>query len=253
MAQAKGIGLVTGASSGIGAAFCRQLVPHCHKLLLVGRREPELQALADELRAAGCEALVILADLSDPLATTRVVEAIRQHGPVTWLVNNAGFGTLGPFDAQTIDSQLGMVAVHINAPLILTRATLPFMREAGAGVVINVSSLITYMPWSGVATYGGSKAFLNNFSEALAIELKDSGIRVQCLVPGYTRTDFHGRDSFSGFEASSVPDSMWMEPDAVAAESLAALDGGPIVFVAGEVNRRMARDALVRQLDKFQS
>lgn len=250
--MAKGIALVTGASSGIGAEFCRQLLPYCRKQLLVGRREAELETLAQELRAAGCEAVVLLADLADPLAVTRLVEAIRQQGPVTWLINNAGFSTLGPFEQQTIDSQLDMVSVHINATLTLTRAALPFMREAGEGVVINVSSVVSLLPFQGVAVYGGTKAFLNNFSEALAGELVGSGIKVQCLLPGYTRTDFHGRDSFAGFDPAKVPDTMWMDAADVVAESLAALDEGPVVFVAGALNRQVVHDALGKQLEAFQ-
>lgn len=234
------IGLVTGASSGLGAEFCRQLSERCRKLILVGRRQPELQAVAAELEAAGVETRLLIEDLTTRIGLTRVVETIRQQGPVTMLVNNAGFGTLGAFADQRLDSQQAMVDLHISATLALTRAVIPFMRDAGGGRIINVSSLGAFFPRRDIAVYAASKAFLNTFSEALAQEVTDDGIRIQCLCPGYTHTDFHDREDFAGFDKASVPASMWMSAAEVVAESLAMLEGeGRVVFVAGEHNRAL--------------
>ena len=234
------IGLVTGASSGLGAEFCRQLSQRCRKLILVGRRQPELQAVAAELQAAGVETRLLIEDLTTRIGVTRVVETMRQQGPVTMLVNNAGFGTLGAFADQRLDSQQAMVDLHISATLALTRAAIPFMRDVGGGRIINVSSLGAFFPMRDIAVYAASKAFLNTFSEALAQEVADEGIRVQSLCPGYTHTDFHDREDFAGFDKASVPASMWMRPAEVVAESLAMLEGeGRVVFVAGEHNRAL--------------
>lgn len=236
----KMIGLITGASSGLGAEFCRQLADRCRKIILVGRRHDKLQAVADELNASGVETVVVCADLATPLGLTAVVEQIRQQGPVQVLVNNAGFGTLGSFVDTDFDSQQAMVDVHISATLRLCRAVIPYMTEAGGGSIINLSSLAAFFPMRDVAVYAASKVFLNSFSESLQKEVEADNIRVQCLCPGYTHTDFHDRDSFSGFEKSEVPEAMWMSAEAVVSESLAMLDGdGQVVFVAGEKNRAL--------------
>lgn len=234
------IGLITGASSGLGAQFCRQLTDRCRKMILVGRRREQLQAVAEELESSGIETVVVCADLTTPLGLTEVVEKIRQQGPVQILVNNAGFGTLGSFVDTDFDSQQGMVDLHISATLRLCRAVIPYMKEAGGGSIINLSSLASFFPMRDVAVYAASKVFLNSFSESLQKEVAADNIRIQCLCPGYTHTDFHGRDSFEGFEKSAVPESMWMSADAVVKESLAMLDGdGQVVFVAGEQNRAL--------------
>lgn len=234
------IGLITGASSGLGAEFCRQLAGRCRKMILVGRRREQLQAVAAELDANGVETVVVCADLATPLGLTEVVEKIRQQGPVQLLVNNAGFGTLGPFVDTDFDSQQAMVDLHISATLRLCRAVIPYMKEAGGGSIINVSSLASFFPSPHIAVYAASKLFLNSFSESLQKEVSADKIRVQCLCPGYTHTDFHDRDNFEGFKKSAVPAAMWMSADAVVRESLSMLDGeGDVVFVAGEQNRAL--------------
>jgi hypothetical protein len=95
------------------------------------------------------------------------------------------------------------------------------------------------MPMAHVAVYGGTKAFLNNYSEALQAEVAQQGIKIQSLCPGYIRTAFHSTESFAGFDTARVPDEMWMEAKAVVAESLAALENGPVIYVAGEYNRNL--------------
>jgi len=178
-----------------------------------------------------------------------VVEHIRQRGPVDLLVNNAGFSTLGLFHKSDLDSELAMVRLHQDATLALTRAVLPAMVEAGHGAVINVSSLAACATLPGVATYAGTKAFLANFSLALQAEVAASGVRVQCLCPGYTRTEIHSRESFAGFDASRIPDALWMESDEVVAASLDALATEQVLVVPGEQNRKLAREALESLID----
>lgn len=236
----KAIALVTGASSGLGAEFCRQLAPRCRKMILVGRRREQLGEVAATLQAQGLETVVIAEDLTTELGVTEVVEKIRQQGPVTVLVNNAGFGTYGSFVETDFDLQQKMVDLHISTTLRLTRAVIPFMKEAGGGAIINLSSLGAFFPMKECAVYAASKLFLNSFSESLQQEVAPDNIRVQALCPGFTHTDFHGRDEFQSFDKGATPESMWMSVDAVVSESLQALDeGGPVVFVAGEQNRAL--------------
>ena len=185
MAGHKTTALVTGASAGIGAEFCRQLAARCEVIIATGRRLSALETLRDEL-AGSAEVHCVAADLANREGRTRVIEALRQKGPVDYLVNNAGFSTLGPFENEDIDGQQAMVDVHVTATLALTRAAIPFMRELGGGAIINVSSLGSFGPVPMAAVYVASKAFLNVFSESLQKELADSGIRVQSLCPGFT-------------------------------------------------------------------
>lgn len=236
----KAIALVTGASSGLGAEFCRQLIPRCRKIILVGRRQKELAAVAAELQGSGLETVVVSDDLTSELGLTRVVEKIRQEGPVGILINNAGFGTLGPFVETDFAAQQAMVDLHISATLRLCRAVIPYMEESGGGSIINVSSIASFFPMRDIAVYAASKAFLNSFSECLQKEVTNAGIRVQCLCPGYTHTDFHTREAFDSFDKSAVPEAMWMSAAEVVTESLAMLDGaGEVVFVAGDKNRAL--------------
>lgn len=236
-------GLVTGASAGIGAEYLRQLAPRCAALTAVARRGERLRALAAEL-APLCELQVLEADLRQREGQARVVEHLRQHGPFDLLVNNAGYSTFGPFARADLDDELGMLQLHEQATLTLTRAALPGMLERGAGALVNVSSIGAFVPLPGVATYAATKAFLLSFSRSLQAEVAGRGIRVQCLCPGYTRTEIHSRETFAGFDPAQVPEELWMESDAVVAESLAALDRGELLVVPGARNRALARQSL---------
>ncbi|MCZ6832033.1 MAG: SDR family oxidoreductase [Gammaproteobacteria bacterium] len=250
MTSAKTCALVTGASAGIGAEFCRQLADRCDIIIIVGRRQELLEDLAGSL---GSQADVhpLVADLTSIEGQTRVIEALRQKGPVDYLINNAGFSTLGNFAELELAPQQEMVDLHITASLALCRAAIPFMREKGSGFIVNVSSLVSFSPLASVAVYGASKAFLNHYSEALQLELKDQGIKVQSLCPGYTRTDFHGRDSMQGFDTEWVPEEQWMEASQVVAESLAALTRDQVVVVPGASNRKLANAGMRAQMGRL--
>jgi short-subunit dehydrogenase len=238
------IALVTGASSGLGAEFVRQLAPRCRRILAVARRGERLATLAAATGSCAVEPLV--ADLATVEGQARVVEAIRQCGPVQLLVNNAGFATFGPFAESTLDDELAMVRLHQEATLVLTRAVLPFMRAAGGGAIINVASLGAFLPLPGTAVYGASKAFLHAFSESLGLEEAGNGIRVQSLCPGLTHTEIHDRPTFAGFDKSRLPEALWMDAPAVVAESLGALDGAAAPLIPGQHNRARALEALER-------
>ncbi len=240
--------LVTGASAGLGAEFCRQLAPRCDVIIAVARRSERLAALASEL-ADAVEMRCLGADLGTIEGVARTMEAIRQQGPLDYLVNNAGFGTFGHFEQLSIESQRSMVTLHIDASITLCRAAIPFMRELGGGTIINVSSLGTFVPGKGMAVYGATKAFLNYYSLALQAELAGSGIQVQALCPGFTRTEFHEPMAAAGFDRNRIPEQMWMTAEAVVEASLAALGSTQVLVVPGADNRGFARLGLQQQLD----
>ena len=248
MSEHKVTALVTGASAGLGAEFCRQLAPLCDVIIAVARRKERLEALASDL-AGSVEVHCLEADLGTVAGVATTMEAIRQQGPVDYLVNNAGFSTFGHFDQLSIEGQREMVNLHVDACITLCRAAIPFMRELGGGKIINVSSMGTFIPSKGMAVYGASKAFLNYYSQALQAELAGSGIEVQALCPGFTRTEFHDSMAEDGFDRSRIPDHMWMNADAVVAASLAALGNGKVLVVPGDDNLDFARAGLQQQLN----
>ena len=240
--------LVTGASSGLGTEFCRQLATRCDVIIAVARRGERLAALADEL-AGVVEVHALEADLGTIEGVARTMEALRQQGPVDYLVNNAGFGTFGNFERLSIESQRSMVSLHIDASITLCRAAIPFMRQLGGGTIINVSSLGTFVPGKGMAVYGATKAFLNYYSLALQAELVGTGIEVQALCPGFTHTEFHDPMAAGGFERNRIPAQMWMTAAAVVEASLAALGSKQVLVVPGPDNKNVARLGLQQQLE----
>jgi hypothetical protein len=248
MSEHKVTALVTGASAGLGAEFCRQLAKRCDVIIAVARRKDRLDTLASEL-AGAVELHCLEADLETIEGVARAMEAIRQQGPVDYLVNNAGFSTFGNFDQLAIDSQRAMVSLHIDASITLCRAAISFMRELGGGTIINVSSLGAFIPGKGMAVYGATKAFLNYYSQALQAELAGTGIEVQALCPGFTRTEFHDPMAEEGFDRNRIAENMWMDADTVVAASLAALGSGQVLVVPGEDNLGFARMGLQQQLD----
>ena len=252
MQQAVITALVTGASAGIGAEFCRQLADRCDVIVATGRRADRLSALAAELEGQ-VEIHPVVADLATDEGRSLVVAAVHQSGPLEYLVNNAGFGAAGIFAETDLESQQQQVDLHITATLTLTRAALPAMIERGRGFIINLSSLASFAGYPAGMVYGASKAFLNIFSEGLQRELSSHGIKVQSLCPGYTYSEFHDRETISraGFSHEQVPPEAWMDAPEVVALSLEALNGEQVVVVPGEHNIAVAREsvrALLRQL-----
>lgn len=242
--------MVTGASSGLGDAYVRRLAENCTEIVAVARRGDRLRALRETL-APTCDVIPLVADLGSIEGQARVVEAIRQGPPLGLLINNAGFSTLGPFSGSELDRELDMLRLHEMATLALTRAALPAMIEASRGAIVNVASVAGLLAMPEVATYGATKAFLVSFSRSLRAELASTDLQVQCLCPGYTRTEIHSRPSFSDFDASRVPQEYWMEAEEVVRESLEALaDGAERWFlVPGQHNRDLVRRGLTELLE----
>jgi short-subunit dehydrogenase len=241
------VALVTGASAGLGVEFTRQLAPLCSRIIVVARRHDRLQELAAEL-SGSAELVPIEADLTTVEGQTRVVEAIRQQGPLRYLVNNAGFSTMGPFVATDVNRELDMVRLHQDATLVLTRAALPAMCEAGQGYIINLASVGAFVTMKNTAVYGATKAFLNAFSVSLQAEVAASGVRVQSLCPGLTHTEIHFTEDAKLFDKSRSPQELWMDADAVVRESLAALEEDRVVVVPGAHNVGIVRQGLEHML-----
>jgi short-subunit dehydrogenase len=228
---------VTGASSGIGEAFARRLARDEYALVLVARDAARLEEIAEELRRTRrVDVQVRPADLTDPGALEALAAELAD-APPELLVNNAGFGTVGPFAELDVAREEALVRLNVWAVARLTRAVLPGMVARGHGSVVNVSSLAGEQPTPYNASYGASKAFVTSFSQAVAEEVRGAGVRVQALLPGFTRTAFQER---AGVDASRVPSFAWMTPEAVADASLAALEKDEVVCVPGAGNRVLA-------------
>jgi short-subunit dehydrogenase len=226
--------LITGASSGIGATFARALAAEGTALVLVARQPGRLETMADECRRAGVAVETLAVDLSDRAQVQLVAERLRSDpDPVDMLINNAGITVWGRFDQQSIDAHEELLAVVVTAPVILTHAAAAAMASRGAGTIINISSTVGNGPVPDLATYSGAKAFVNNFTQAVGIELRRSGVVVTTVVPGPTRTrinDHAGRPlDTTGRE--------WMEPEIVVRQALAAAGAGRRHLITGRRNR----------------
>jgi short-subunit dehydrogenase len=250
--QNSGKVLITGASSGIGAAFARALVARQKNLTLVARRKERLESLASELKKNHhIDVEILVADLSDVSDIERVEKYIADNQPLDMLINNAGFVTSRRFSRTNLEEQVAMVRLHVITPVRLTHAALPKMVERGHGTIINVSSNAAFIPLRGAVTYSGTKAFLVAFSEALQSELEGTGVHVQALCPGFTHTEFHER--LPGFKSSSIPSLFWTYPEEVVAASLEAVEKNKVICIPGLMNRLLvafARNSLTSYLAK---
>ena len=226
--------VITGASSGIGAAFARSLSRRGYNLILTARRESRLKALADQLQARhGIEVEIIPADLTNREDVTLLQNRLRDDASLTMLVNNAGFGLNRKLVDAEIEHHLDMIDVHISAAVRLIHTVLPGMMDRKRGDIINVASVAGLLPHVMTPMYGSTKAFLVSFSESLHTFLKDYNIRVQALCPGFTVTEFHDGPEFADFKRDSIPKSMWMSAEDVVEQSLGALGRSRSVFVPG--------------------
>jgi short-subunit dehydrogenase len=237
MGNSRPLALITGASSGIGAAFARRLAADGYDLALVARRGERLEQLAGELqRQHGAKVDVLVADLTDETGLKGVEEYIAAAGNLELLVNNAGFGTHGRFYESSLAGQDAMHRLHVLATVRLTHAALLKMTARGQGAIINVSSMAAFAQSPGSASYCATKAWMNSFTEGLYLDLKSAGVpvRVQALCPGFTVTEFH---DVQGMDRSEVPASWWMSAEAVVDASLQGLARGKLIVVPGALYR----------------
>jgi uncharacterized protein len=229
--------LVTGASSGIGEDFARQLAARGHDVTLVARRTDRLQALAKELRAQhSVRVSVHTADLGTHAGRAPVATMLRTKGP--WLlVNNAGFGSRGRFADLDAKREVEEVELNVVALHELTAAVVPGNVAARNGAVVNVASTAAYQAIPYMATYAATKAFVLHFTEALALELHGTGARAMALCPGPTRTEFEDVAGVSVLFEKSMP----MSSAAVVRSALRALDRGHAICVPGAHNLILAQ------------
>ena len=199
-----------------------RLAPFTERIIAVARRGEALEQLAADL-AADCEVLAVIADLRTIEGVTQCIEQMRQRGPVDCLINNAGYGTYTRFVASDVDQEMDMISLNVLAPTRLCRAAVPAMLAQGRGAIINVASVGALQPVPKSAVYAGTKSFLHNFTLSLAAELSGTGISVQSLCPGFTRTEIHDTETMAGFDAARVPDAAWMSAEDVVTSSLEQL------------------------------
>jgi hypothetical protein len=234
--------LVTGASSGFGAAFARQLHRRGHRLVLVARRTDRLLALQKELGGEDA-ALVVTADLAAPGQIAGLLKDLESRGlEIDLLVNNAGFGLTTPFLEQPRERVQEMIDLNVKAVVELTLGLLPAMVKRGRGAIINVSSIAAFQPVPYMGVYGATKAFILSFTEAIAHELWGTGVSLQALCPGPTATEFlEVSKTHSGLLVSRMP---MLNPEDVVRASLQGLDRGRLRVIPGFANWLL--DPLVR-------
>ncbi len=220
--------LVTGASSGLGEEFALQIAPRVSKLVLIARREAQLQKLADRIREEFPHVAVAVyaVDLSKAAERGQILETLSHNGFLPdLLVNNAGLGDYGEFATADWEKLEAMLHVNIEALTHLTHSLLPHMIRRGGAAIINVSSLASVLPMPDFAVYAATKAYVTSFSEALRIELKEYQIPVLAVCPGPVKTEF-GEVARRGENSEGMPakEFMYVPKEQVVAESLAALD-----------------------------
>ncbi len=219
--------LITGASSGLGEEFARQLARENYDLVLAARREDRLRAVAEQAKGLGSpRAEVISSDLGKPGAAQALYRQIGERGlEIDYLVNNAGFGTHGQFQHLPLEREIEEIDLNVSALVALTRLFLAAMVERKRGTVVNVASTAAFQPVPYMATYGATKAFVLSFSEALSVELRGTGVTVTALCPGPTRTEFQ--------DVAEVNEA-----------------GGPVIRVHGRNDRGRAGDRVRRGAER---
>lgn len=230
--------IITGASSGLGAEFARQLAPRAERLLLVARRQEPMEALKMELqhRWPSLQVLVCPADLATEVGRVEVVEFVKNQGfAPNGLINNAGLGDYGAFTEADPERLRQQLEVNIGAVVYLTHALLPFLKRPGG--ILNVSSLASALPMPDLAVYAASKAFVTSFSEALTVELAGQGIQVSCVCPGPTPTSFgsNAKRADGGDTNREGQDLLKIPPEKVVQQGLQALENGRACVFPGAV------------------
>ena len=242
--------LVTGATAGIGHAFCRELAERGHDLVIVARNRARLENVSDELRARhGVTVEILAADLSKRAQLQRVAKRLADRDrPIDLLVNNAGFGMSKSFLKGDVADEEAMLDVLCRAVLVLSHAGALSMKDRGRGAIINVSSVAGFAP---MGTYAAAKAWVTAFTETLAHELAGSGVSATALCPGFTHTELHER---ANLDMSRLPKAMWLEPDRLVRDCLDDVKAGKVISVPGVQYKlivgmtQLAPRALVRSL-----
>lgn len=244
MTRATRTALITGASSGLGAEYARQLAARGADLVLVARDQRALEALAASLRAAfGVHVEVLVADLLSPKQRARVeMRLADRRRPVDMLVNDAGFGLPLAFERNEIRDEVRHLRLHVEVPMRLTHAALQGMLERGSGRIVNVASVAAFMPRS---TYGACKRWLVQFSRWANVRYAGRGVTVTAVCPGFVHTDFHARMGAAPGE-EGIPAALWLDAPDVVGQSLRDVARGRSVSIPSA--RYKLAVALVRLL-----
>ena len=232
------VALISGASSGLGALFAQRLAARGADLVLVARRLDRMESLANRLRATGRQVEIISLDLAVDGAVDQLMSVIRAKGlTVERLINNAGYGLRGEFAQMSEGDIAGMIALNIATVTRLARAVLPEMIARRSGGVLNIASTAAFQPGPNMAVYYATKAFVLSWSEALHEEVKPDGVRVSCLCPGATMTEFAARAQMTD---SALFRLMQTRPEPVVDAGLAGLEANRAVVIPGLLNKLMA-------------
>jgi len=239
----KNVALITGASSGIGRELARIHAARGRNAILVARRADRLQTLSDELRREhGIEAEVLACDLADPAARRKLIDAVRERGtPLEYLINNAGFGGHGLFAERAWESDLAMIQVNVLAVAELTRAFLPSMLERGSGRILHVASTAGFLPGPLQATYYATKAYVVSFGQAVAEEIRGSGVTITTLCPGFTETEFVANADLTDLRMLAGRSGPGPRP--VAKHGYEAMERGKTLTIHGFANRVLIEGA----------
>jgi short-subunit dehydrogenase len=224
---------ITGASSGIGAAFARRLAPQ-HDLLLIARRKDKLHSLAAEfVKSYGCKVEVLAADLAQEPDTQMVAARLESAARLILLVNNAGFGLKGRFWESPLEAQEEMHKLHVMATVRLTHAALKNLTAQDSGGIINVSSVASFIRSQGSVSYCATKSWMTVFTEGLHLELKSAGskVRIQALCPGFTYSEFH--DTMAADRSALAGGAFWHSAEFVVDASLDGLRRNKLFVIPG--------------------
>ncbi len=245
---------ISGASSGIGREFALQLSEQGFKPIIHGRRIEKLKELKEEIfKKNSIESEIITGDLTDRSEIFRITDLLRGYDDLHILINNAGFGHNDAFARIDLKEDLEMLDVHVTAMLCFSHAVLKKMIKKKKGVIINVSSIASFDDiGSEDIMYPITKHFQLRFTQNLNATLNKFGLRFQALCPGLTHTEIHSRERMSGFDSSSIPESMWMSVKDVVSQSLDAFKKESVVFIPGAHNRAHARMRINETMKKIQ-
>lgn len=248
-----GVALITGASSGIGAEFSRQLAAQGFDLMLVARRQEKLDSLSKELQEKfSINAEVLIADLSNSADNNMMVSKIKNIENLDVLINNAGFGIMNKFLDSELNKLVDMITVHFTSPVMFCHSAIPIMLKRKRGVIINTSSMAVFLLQGGLM-YSNTKAAITFFSELLGKDIKGKGIYIQSLCPGFTRTEFADTDLMRGVHKmlDMLPPEMWMTAEEVVSLSLASVKNRDIIFIPGEHNAIQAKKLRKKSVKKY--
>lgn len=221
--------LVTGATAGIGAAYANLLAKEGFDLVLVARDLPRLNKVAKELnKRFGVKTQCIKADLTKPSQLAKVEKRVADlKKPIDVLVNNAGFGIKDSFTVSNLDKEQELLDVLVTAPMRLTHAVLPIMVKRNTGIIVNVSSVASFIAGG---TYSAAKSYLTVFSESLHTELRGTNVKISALCPGFTRTEFHARGRM---KMTALPKFMWLNSDELVSKSWKYAKANRVICIPG--------------------